>query len=118
VPRLVFLDSARRDLAEIAAFIERESMDRARADDFIDKIIAHCQKLASRTAAMGRARPELRAAYRSATFGNYVIFLTYASEGTGPRDVMKIVHVLWGARDLDAYFRNYTEPEDNSGTGN
>ena len=104
VPRLVFLDSAKRDLADIAARIERESMSRATAETFIDKLTAYCQRLASLSSLMGRARPELRTAYRSVTFGNYVIFLTYESEDSGPRDVLKIVHVLWGARDLDAYF--------------
>ena len=104
VPRLVFLESAKRDLADIAARIERDSMSRATADTFIDKLIAYCQRLAALPGLLGRARPELRAAYRSVTFGNYVIFLTYESEGIGPRDLLKIVHVLWGARDLDAYF--------------
>lgn len=106
MPRLVFLDSARRDLADIAAYIERESQDRERALEFVDKLVAHCEKLASLSTMMGRARPELRPAFRSVTFGNYVIFLTYESEGVGPRDVLKIIHVLWGARDLDAYFRD------------
>jgi toxin ParE1/3/4 len=104
VPRLVFLDSAKRDLAGIAARIERDSMSRETADTFIDKITAYCQRLAGLPGLMGRARPDLRVIYRSVTFGNYVIFLTYESDGIGPRDVMKIVHILWGARDLDAYF--------------
>jgi toxin ParE1/3/4 len=116
MPRLVFLDSAKCDLAEIASYIERESMDRERAEVFVDKLITHCQMLASRPVVMGRVRPELRAEYRSVTFGNYVIFLTYTSDGTSPRDVMKVVHVLWGARDLDAYFRDYSEIDDNGAT--
>ncbi len=106
MPRLVFLDSAKRDLAEIAAYVERESLDRERSIEFVDKLVAHCEKLASLSAMMGRARPELRPTYRSVTIGNYVIFLTYESEGVGPRDVMKVIHVLWGARDLDAYLRD------------
>ena len=109
MPRLVIVDSAKRDLAEIAAYIEQKSRDRDTALAFIDKLLVHCQGLASLSVAMGRARPELRPEYRSATFGNYVIFFMYASEGAGPRDVMKVVHVLWGARDLDAYFRDLVE---------
>ena len=104
MPRLIFLDSAKRDLADIAARIERDSMSRATADAFVDKLIAYCQRHAARPNLMGRARPELRPAYRSVTFGNYVIFLTYDSEGSGSRDILKIVHILRGARDLDAYF--------------
>ena len=73
------------------------------------------QRLAARPNLMGRARPELRTAYRSVTFGNYVNFLTYASEGAGPHDVLKIVHVLWGARDLDAYFIQHPDDEADDG---
>ena len=116
VPRLVFLDSAGRDIADIAARIERDSMSRATADIFINKLVAYCQRLSERPILMGRARPELRTAYRSATFGNYVIFLSYDSEGNGPRDVLKIVHVLWGARDLDAYFIEHPDDEAEDGT--
>jgi plasmid stabilization system protein ParE len=112
VPRLVFLDSAKRDLADIASKIERASMNRAIAETFVDNLIAYCQRLAARPVLMGRARPELRTIYRSVTFGNYVIFLTYESEGTGPRDVLKIVHILWGARDLGAYFIEHRDEGD------
>ena len=104
MPRLVILDSAKRDLADIAARIERDSMNRETADAFVDKLLAYFQRLAAYQTQMGRARPELRIEYRSVTFGNYVIFLTYGSEDTGPRDVLTVVHVLWGSRDLDAYF--------------
>ena len=76
------------------------------AEAFVDKIIGHCRKLASYPQAMGRPRPELRSEYRSVPFGRYVIFLRYVSEGTTPRDVMQVVHILHGARDLDAYFRD------------
>jgi hypothetical protein len=41
--------------------------------------------------------------YRSTTFGNYVIFLRYADE-VSSRGHLYIVHVLHGARDMDAYF--------------
>jgi toxin ParE1/3/4 len=115
MPRLVFLDRAKHDLANIAARIERDSMSRTTADLFVDKLLAYCQRLAASPILMGRARPELRTTYRSVTFGNYVIFLTYESEGIGPRDVLSIVHVLWGARDLDAYFNEH--PDDDAGGG-
>jgi toxin ParE1/3/4 len=106
VPRLVFLTSAQRDLAEIAAYIERESQSRHAAEDFADKITAYCERLAALPTIMGRARPELRTEYRSVVFGNYVIFLRYVSEGTSPLDMLQVIHVLHGARDLDAYFRD------------
>ena len=112
MPRLVFLDGAKRDLADIAERIERASMNRATADAFVERLIAYCQRLAARPVLMGRARPELRPTYRSVIFGNYVIFLTYESEGTSPRDVLKIVHVLWGARDIRAYFTDDSDDVD------
>jgi toxin ParE1/3/4 len=104
VPRLAILDSALRDLADIAAHIERESQSRETADVFIDKLGTYFERLSAFPNLMGRARPELHSKYLSVTFGNYVIFLMYESDGTGPRDVLKIVHVLWGSRDLEAYF--------------
>lgn len=104
VPRLVFLDSAKLDLSDIAERIERESANREVAEAFVDKLIAHCSRLASLPHYMGRARHDLGTPYRSITFGNYVIFLLYENEGKGPLDVVKVVHVLWGARDLEAFF--------------
>jgi len=38
VSRLVYRAAARRAIAEIAAYIERESRSRAVADEFIDKL--------------------------------------------------------------------------------
>jgi len=82
VSRLVYRAAARRAIAEIAAYIERES--RTVADEFIDKLTDYCERLARLPGMMGRPRPELGHDVRSATFGNYVIFLRYADED-GPR---------------------------------
>ena len=105
MPRLVYRAAARRDIADIAAYIERESQSRAVAEAFIEKITDYCERLATPSTMMGRPRPELRPQYRSVTFGNYVIFLRYSDEA-GPRNHLYIIHILHGARDLDAYFRN------------
>ena len=61
---------------------------------------------------MGRSRKELRPEYRSVTFGNYIIFLRYVDEGAGPLDVMQVVHVLHGARDLDAFFKDAPDDQE------
>ena len=103
--RLVFVDRARRDLAQIAAYIERESTERDRAEEFIAKLVAYCERLAALNIMIGRSRHDIRAMYRSVTFGNYVIFFTYDAVVGDPIAVMKVLHVLWGGRDLDAYFR-------------
>ena len=105
MPRLVYRAAARRDIADIAAYIERESQSRAVAEAFIEKITDYCERLATPSTMMGRPRPELRPQYRSVTFGNYVIFLRYSDEA-GPRNHLYIIHILHGARDLDAYVRN------------
>src|SRR5437868_1226186 len=47
---------------------------------------------------------EIRPHFRSVTFGNYVIFLRYSDED-GPRSHLYVTRILWGSRDLDAYFR-------------
>ena len=104
--RLVYRAAARRAIAEIAAYIERES--RTVADEFIDKLTDYCERLARLPGMMGRPRPELGHDVRSATFGNYVIFLRYADEG-GPRSHLYVTHVVHGARDIDTYFQQQGE---------
>ena len=103
MPRLIYLAAARRDIAEIAARIERESASRTIAETFIDKLTGYCERLAELPGLLGRARPEFGRDYRSITFGSYVIFMRYADVG-GPRSHLYVVHVVHGARDLDAYF--------------
>ncbi len=110
MPRLVYREAARRDIAEIAAFIEQESQDRAVAEAFVDKLTGYCEHLAALPGLLGRPRPELGPGYRSTTFGNYVIFLRYADEES-PRSHLYIVHVLHGARDMDAYFGQHPDDD-------
>jgi toxin ParE1/3/4 len=113
VPRLVYRTAAVRDLANIAAYIERKSGSRATADAFIDKLTDHCEHLATLPGLIGRPRPELRPHFRSATFGNYVIFLRYADED-GPRSYLYIINVINGARDIEAYFAGQPDDDDTS----
>lgn len=103
MPRLVYRAAARRDLAQIAAQIARESGNRAVAETFLDRITAYCERLASLPGLLGRARSEFGSGFRSTVFGNYVIFLRYSDE-EGPRSHLYIVHVVHGARDLDSLF--------------
>lgn len=109
MPRLVYLAAARRDIAEIAAYIERESASRAVAESFIDKLTDYCEQFARLPGLLGRARPELGLDYRSVTFGSYVIFMRYADD-EGPRSHLYLIHIVHGARDLDAYFVQHEEP--------
>jgi toxin ParE1/3/4 len=111
VPRLQYRAAARRDIAEIAAYIEQESQSRAAADAFVQSITAHCEHLATLSSMIGRPRPELRPGFRSIIFGNYVIFIRYGNED-GPRSHLYIIRILHGARDLDAYFNDAPSDED------
>ena len=61
-----------------------------------------CARLASLPGTLGRARPDLR----SFPFGNYVIFFRYRD------DVLEVVNVLEGHRDIDAFFSESTPPEE------
>lgn len=100
--RLVFLDSAKHDLEDIAEYIARESQSRPVAVSFIDRLFVRCEKLAAIAGRRGKARHELRSEYRSVTFGNYVIFFRYVQAGS--ESLLQIVHVLNGRRDIEAFF--------------
>lgn len=97
-----------RDLADIAAYIERESGSRGVAEAFIDHLTAFCEHLSTLPELMGRDRSELRLGYRSTVFGNYVIFLRYADEN-GPRSDLYVVNVIHGARDVDTLFASKSD---------
>ncbi len=111
MPQLVFRAAALRDLAKIADYIEGESASEEGATAFNDKLIAHCEGLASRATLMGRARADLRLGIRSAIFGNYVIFFRYGDDD-GPRSHLYISNIIHGRRDIDAYFADLTDDED------
>jgi toxin ParE1/3/4 len=102
VPGLRFLDSARDDLAEIASYIAMSGGADA-AVRFTGEIIAKCEYLASLAGLLGRARPELRPDVRSVSFKGYLIFFRYLPSNSD-RDILEIVNVLEGHRDLVAYF--------------
>jgi toxin ParE1/3/4 len=75
--RLVYLASARRDLASILDYITRESGSLAVGRRFVGRLRQQCLKLASLPGRLGRARPELRPDIRSFAFRGYVIFFRY-----------------------------------------
>lgn len=104
MPKLVFRSAARRDLAEIARYIARESSQEA-ADTFMDKIGSHCARLASLPGRLGRPRPELGEDFRSTPFGNYMIFFRYA-DVEAPQSHLYIMGVVHASRDLAAYLKD------------
>jgi toxin ParE1/3/4 len=99
VRRLRILNSARRDIAEIFAYIEERSGDAAIAEHFARQLTEQCRRLARLPGTVGRARPELRPDIRSAPFKSYIIFFRYL--GT---NVFEVVRIIEGHRDIDAQF--------------
>ena len=96
--RLVYGDAALQDLASILRRIASESGSASLGRRFVAEIEARCARLASLPGTLGRARPELRADIRSIAFKSYVIFFRYHN------DVVEIVDILHGHRDIDAFF--------------
>ncbi|MBF0517669.1 MAG: type II toxin-antitoxin system RelE/ParE family toxin, partial [Nitrospirae bacterium] len=74
MPRLVYLETAIQDMADIGAYIERESTSSAISRKFIGKLMDYCEQIAKLPSLIGRVRPEIGLNYRSITFGSYVIF--------------------------------------------
>lgn len=98
--RLVYLAAAQRDLLSILEYITRESGSAAVGKAFTDRLQGRCAKLAALPGTLGRARPELRPDLRSSAFGSYVIFFRYRG------DMLEVVNVLEGHRDIDGFFAN------------
>jgi plasmid stabilization system protein ParE len=109
--RLVYRTAALRQLADIVAYIERESQSRDVADRFFDKLNAYCERLSTLPVMIGRPRPEIGRDYRSTTFQSYVIFMRYSDED-GPRSRLNVVHILHGSRDMDALFAQHPDEPD------
>lgn len=97
--RLRILNSARRDIAHIYAYIEERSSDATIAERFARQLNEQCRRLAQLPGTLGRARPELRPDIRSAPFKSYIIFFRYVGA-----DVFEVVRIIEGHRDLDALF--------------
>jgi len=98
--RLILLDQAKQDLADIACYIANKSGNRYVGHDFVKKILNKCRDLAIYPYQMGIPRNELKEDLRSFPFGNYVIFFQYSDK------ILSIVTVIHGGRDMPQYFEN------------
>ena len=96
--QLRYLDQAKDDLIAIKRYITRESGSQTMALQFTEKLRQQCRKLAQLPGQLGRHRPELHKNLYSFPFGNYVIFFRYGD------DVLEIVTIVEGHRDIDAMF--------------
>lgn len=99
MPRLRFTAAARDDLTEIALYVAELSGSRSVAIAFRKQLRLRCERLASLPGTMGHDRGELAPGLRSSVFKSYVIFYRYID------DVMEVVNILEGHRDIDAFYR-------------
>ena len=97
--RLRLLESARQDIADIFAYVERRSGSASVAERLARQINDQCRQIARLPGTLGRARPELRPDLRSAPFKGYFIFFRYCDD-----DVLEIVRIIEGHRDIPAQF--------------
>jgi toxin ParE1/3/4 len=89
--RLVIMPLAEQDIEVIGDYIARD--DPARAVSFVGELREQCMRIADNPLGY-RERPELAPGLRSCAHGNYVIFFDASP------DVVEVVRVLHGARDL------------------
>jgi toxin ParE1/3/4 len=104
VARLRYSAAARNDLGEIYRYIREQSGSGETARRFVHELRQKCSVLAAAPIVMGRPRPELRADLRSHPHKSYVIFFRYLG------DVLEVVNVIEGHRDIPALFRE-NKPE-------
>lgn len=98
--KLRFTSEALENLADIAFYIATSTGSRPLAENFIAQIRQKCSRLASLPGMLGRDRSELRMGLRSVALKGYVIFFRYRD------DLVEVVTVLEGHRDIDGYFHD------------
>lgn len=96
--RLVYTTAALNDLKAIARYIATRSGSRELALAYTDKLREKCANLASHSFQLGTPRPELGPDLRSLPVDNYVIFFRRGD------DLIEIVNVLEGHRDVEGFF--------------
>ncbi|QMW23515.1 type II toxin-antitoxin system RelE/ParE family toxin [Sandaracinobacteroides saxicola] len=102
--RLSYLRSAQRDIAIIQRFIARESGYPLTARAFVASLQDRCRKLAELPGTLGQARPELGPDIRSIVHKGYLIFFRYR------QDVLQIINIIEGHRDVQALFGEEASP--------
>lgn len=98
-----FLRGALLDLADIRAFIARESRSAAVAEASRRVCAPAATRSAGLPGTLGRAREDLAPGLRSVAYGNYLILFRYEA------DRLRIIRILHGPRDLPAVLRDPPE---------
>ena len=91
------------DLVEVWRYVAKGG--EARADAFLDKVMAQCRQLAQ-FPRMGRARENLAPNLRSFPMAKFVVFYRPVD------DTVEIIRVLYGARDIESIFPTNAPAED------
>jgi toxin ParE1/3/4 len=99
VRQVRLLDGARDDIANIGDYIEIASGSAGTAERFVRQLNEQCRQLGRLPGTLGRARPELLPDIRSFPFKGYMIFFRYLG------DVVEIVRIIEGHRDIGTVFR-------------
>ena len=94
--RLLFTPLAEQDLESIADYIAADNPRRALG--FVEELRQQCERIALNPPGY-RMRPELGEGVRSCAHGHYVIFFEASA------DVVTVVRILHGARDLPGLWR-------------
>lgn len=97
--KLRYSRQAVEDLRHIRQYIAKQSGHKLIADEFVKKLRDKCGDLTTLPYMIGSLRPELQSDMRSYVFGNYVIFFRYEKN-----DVLKIITIVEGSRDMEALF--------------
>jgi toxin ParE1/3/4 len=95
---LRYRKQAREDLLTIRAYIAKRSGNSTIARQFIARLKAECENLATLPGMLGTARPELLPNIRSIPYGNYVIFFQYQEK------YLDIIMIVEGHQDIDNMF--------------
>ncbi len=96
--RLIISDAARDDMDAVTAYLDEESGNYDVADALIAKFNARFERLAGLPGTLGTPRSELKTDLRSVPESGYVIFFRYLG------DVLEIVNVLHGSRDIVSFY--------------
>jgi toxin ParE1/3/4 len=98
VARIRYSVTARNDLGQIYQHIREQSGSGETARRFVHELRQKCHALAAAPIVMGHPRTELRPGLRSHPHKSYVIFFRHLD------DVLEIVNVIEGHRDIPALF--------------
>jgi len=92
--------SAQADIKRVRDWIYTASLNEKTATQFAEKLVAACIRIGDHPF-VGRARDDLRQGLRTFAFERRAVIAYLVHE-----DVVEIVNIFYGGRDIDAFYRN------------